>query len=243
MNILEHLYQRKIIPLELWGIDVSITNGILTMWLAGLLVFLFFYLGSRRPKLVPRGLQNLAEMFITFTRDEIASQIEGNSEDWLPLLVTIFAFILVNNLLGLIPGLGGSTTNINVTAALAIIVFVVVQAAGIYHLGITGYLKKYIPEGVPFFIVIFMIPVEIVSQLARPFSLAVRLFANMFAGHAVMLLLISMIFIFKSYILLPIPVIGNTAFLAFELFIAAIQAFVFTYLTAFYIATALEEEH
>jgi F-type H+-transporting ATPase subunit a len=139
--------------------------------------------------------------------------------------------------------MGGSTTNINVTAALAIIVFVTVQAAGIYHLGITGYLKKYIPEGVPFFIVIFMIPVEIVSQLARPFSLAVRLFANMFAGHAVMLLLISMIFIFRSYILLPIPVLGNTAFLAFELFIAAIQAFVFTYLSAFYIATALEEEH
>lgn len=243
MNILEHLYQRKIIPLELWGIDVSITNGILTMWLAGLMVFLFFYLGSRRPKLVPRGLQNLAEMFIAFTRDEIASQIEGNSEQWLPLLVTIFSFILVNNLLGLVPGLGGSTTNINVTAALAIIVFIIVQSAGIYHLGIAGYLKKYIPEGVPFFIVIFMIPVEIVSQLARPFSLAVRLFANMFAGHAVMLLLISMIFIFKSYILLPIPVIGNTAFLAFELFIAAIQAFVFTYLTAFYIATALEEEH
>jgi F-type H+-transporting ATPase subunit a len=243
MNILEHLYQHKIIPLQLWGIDVSITNGILTMWLALVLVFLFFYLGSRRPKLVPRGLQNLAEMFITFTRDEIASQIEGNSEKWLPFLVTIFAFILFNNLLGLIPGMGGSTTNINVTAALAIIVFVTVQAAGIYHLGITGYLKKYIPEGVPFFIVIFMIPVEIVSQLARPFSLAVRLFANMFAGHAVMLLLISMIFIFRSYILLPIPVLGNTAFLAFELFIAAIQAFVFTYLSAFYIATALEEEH
>jgi F-type H+-transporting ATPase subunit a len=243
MNILEHLYQKKIIPLELWGIDVSITNGILTMWLSILLVLLFFYLGSRRPKLVPRGLQNLAELFITFIRDEIGSQIKGNSDKWLPFLVAIFSFILANNLLGLIPVLGGSTTNINTTAALALIVFIVVQSAGLYQLGLVGYLKKYIPAGVPIFIAIFMIPVEIVSQLARPFSLAVRLFANMFAGHAIILLLISMIFIFKSYVLLPLPVLGNTAFLAFELFIAAIQAFVFTYLSAFYIATALEEEH
>jgi len=243
MNILEHLYQHKVIPLELWGIDVSITNGVITMWVALVLVFLFFWLASRKPKLVPGPLQNLAEMFITFTRDEIGSQIEIETEKWLPFLVTLFAFILVNNLLGLIPGMGGSTTNINTTAALAFIVFAIVQAAGLYHLGLRGYLKKYIPEGIPFFIVIFMIPVEIVSQLARPFSLAVRLFANMFAGHAVMLLLISMIFIFHNYIIIPIPVLGDLAFLAFELFIAAIQAFVFTYLTAFYIATAVEEEH
>ena len=106
-----------------------------------------------------------------------------------------------------------------------------------------AYLRKFVPEGVPFFITIFMIPVEIISQLARPFSLAVRLFANMYAGHAVMLLLISMIFIFQSYIVLPFPVMGDLAFLAFELFIAAVQAFVFTYLSAFYIATALEETH
>lgn len=243
MNILEHLNQHTVVPLELWGIDLSITNGIVTMWTALAIVFFFFLIASRKPRLVPRPLQNLAEIFITFTRDEIASQIEVEREKWLPFLVALFSFILVNNLLGLIPGMGGSTTNINTTAALAFIVFATVQAAGLYHLGLKGYLMKYIPQGVPFFIMIFMIPVEIVSQLARPFSLAVRLFANMFAGHAVMLLLISMIFIFRSYILIPVPVLGDMAFLAFELFIAAIQAFVFTYLTAFYIATAVEEEH
>ena len=243
MNILEHLYQKNVIPLQLWGMDLSITNGVLTLWLALAVVFLFFFLASRRLKMVPTGLQNLAEMLIDFTKAEIASQIEEGSEKWLPFLVAIFSFIFINNLLGLVPGLGGSTTNINTTAALAIIVFVVVQAAGIYKIGLAGYLKKYVPAGVPFFIAIFMIPVELISQMARPFSLAVRLFANMFAGHAVMLLIISMIIIFKSYILLPVPVLGNMAFLAFELFIAAIQAFVFTYLSAFYIATALEEEH
>lgn len=243
MNILEHIYQKQVLPLRLWGFDLSITNGVITMWLALVLIVLFFLLASRRMKMIPTGLQNLAEMFITFTRDEVASQIGGESDKWLPFLIAIFSFVLVSNLLGLIPGLGGSTTNINVTAALAIIVFIVVQLTAIWRHGLIGYVKQFIPPGVPFFVTIFMIPVELISQLARPFSLAVRLFANMFAGHAVMLLIISMIFIFKNYLLLPLPVLGNTAFLAFELFIAAIQAFIFTYLSAFYIASALETEH
>jgi F-type H+-transporting ATPase subunit a len=242
MNILEHIYQKNVIPLQLWGVDMTITNGVITMWLALAVIVLFFFLASRRMKMIPTGLQNLAEMFIAFTRDEIAAQIEGEGEKWLPFLVAIFSFILVSNLLGLVPGLSGPTTNINITAALAIIVFIVVQLTAVWRHGLLGYGKKFIPPGVPFFIAIFMIPVELISQLARPFSLAVRLFANMFAGHAVMLLIISMLFIFKSYLLLPIPVLGNTAFLAFELFIAAIQAFVFTYLSAFYIASALETE-
>jgi len=119
-------------------------------------------------------------------------------------------------------------------------VFIVVQAAGVYHHGLPGYLRSFVPEGVPLPIAVFMIPIEIVSQLARPFSLAIRLFANMFAGHAVMLVLISLIFLFKSYVILPLPVLGNTLILAFEIFVAFIQAFIFTYLSGLYIATALE---
>ena len=243
MNILEHLHQRVLVPLRLSGVDISITNGVVIMWAAVAIVFLFYYFASRRPKMVPGPLQNAAELFIVFTRDEIASQIEGQGEKWLPFLVTIFSFVLINNLLGLIPGIGGSTLNINTTASLAVIVLIVSQWTGIAKHGPVAYLRKFVPEGVPFFITIFMIPVEIISQLARPFSLAVRLFANMYAGHAVMLLLISMIFIFKSYFVLPFPVMGDLAFLTFEIFIAAVQAFVFTYLSAFYIATALEEVH
>jgi len=143
-------------------------------------------------------------------------------------------------LLGLVPLLAGPTTNINVTAALAIIVFLTVQVTGVVKHGPLGYLKSMIPSGVPLPIAVFLFPVEIVSQFAKPFSLAVRLFANMFAGHAVMLLIISLIFLFKSYLILPLPIIGNTAIMMFEIFVAFIQAFVFTYLSALYIATAQE---
>jgi F-type H+-transporting ATPase subunit a len=119
-------------------------------------------------------------------------------------------------------------------------VFVVVQTAGVAKKGLGGYLGSLVPPGLPVPIALFMIPIEIVSQLAKPFSLAVRLFANMFAGHAVMLMLLSLIFLFRSYLILPLPVIGNTVVLAFEIFVSFIQAFIFTYLTTLYIATAVE---
>lgn len=242
MNVLEHIYQKKLFPLELWGIDLTITNGVISLFLAAAVAFLFFFLASRRLKLVPGKLQNLAETMIVFLRDEVAEQIPQDREKWLPFLIAIFSFILACNLLGLIPDVSGATANINTTAALAGIVFIVVQLSGIRKHGIAGYFKSFFPSGVPLAIKIFMVPIEFVCQLAKPFSLALRLFANMFAGHAVMLLIISLIFIFKSYLILPLPIVGNVAILLFEIFIAFIQAFVFTYLSALYIATALEGE-
>jgi F-type H+-transporting ATPase subunit a len=170
----------------------------------------------------------------------VGGQIGSEKEKWLPFIIAVFSFILANNLLGLIPGFSSATGNINTTAALALTVFAVVQVTGFVKHGLFGYLKSLLPQGVPLPLAIFMIPIELASQLAKPFSLAIRLFANMFAGHAIMLMLISLIFIFKSYLILPLPVLGNTAVLAFEIFVAFIQAFIFTYLSALYIATALE---
>ena len=240
MNVLEHLTQRPIYPFGLGGVDLTITNGVITVWLSMLLVFLFFVIVSRNLKMVPGKWQNLAEIIVLFLSSEVTAQIPRDRDKWLPFIVAIFSFILANNLLGLIPGMSSATGNINTTAALAVTVFIVVQAAGVYHHGLPGYLRSFVPEGVPLPIAVFMIPIEIVSQLARPFSLAIRLFANMFAGHAVMLVLISLIFLFKSYVILPLPVLGNTLILAFEIFVAFIQAFIFTYLSGLYIATALE---
>jgi F-type H+-transporting ATPase subunit a len=241
MNVLEHLYRQQVVlPLQLFGVDLSITGPVLTLWLAVIMVFWFYFAAARSLKPVPGRLQNLAEVLIVFLRDEVLVQLGRERDRWLPFLVAIFSFILVNNLLGLIPGLSASTANINVTAALAVIVFLVVQASGIVRHGPLGYFRSFIPPGVPLIISFFMMPVELVSQLAKPFSLALRLFANMFAGHAVMLLIISLIFIFKSYLIAPLPVLGNTMILIFEIFICFIQAFVFTYLSALYIATAQE---
>jgi len=240
MNIFEHLSQQVIYPLHFLGLDLSITNGVFTLWLAGALAVLLFSLVSRRLTLVPGKLQNTAEVLVVFLKEEVASQIGEDRDQWLMFLISVFSFILLNNLLGLIPGVSAATANINVTATLAIIVFLVVQGANMKKHGPVGYFKSFVPPGIPLIITFFMIPVELVSQLAKPFSLALRLFANMFAGHAVMLLIISLIFIFKNYFIIPLPVIGNVAILLFEIFVAFIQAFVFTYLSALYIATALE---
>jgi F-type H+-transporting ATPase subunit a len=100
-----------------------------------------------------------------------------------------------------------------------------------------------LPQGVPVFLALFLFPVELIGQIAKPFSLAVRLFANMFAGHAIILTLISMIFIFKSYLVAPFPVLGNVAIMAFEVFVSFIQAFIFAFLSSNYIIGALSKEH
>ncbi|MCX5726388.1 MAG: F0F1 ATP synthase subunit A [Candidatus Saganbacteria bacterium] len=241
MNILEHIGQRTLLPLSLWGIDISVSNGVIMIWLAVAASFFFFFFASRRPSLVPGKLQNMAEMGILFLRDEVLSEIPEDREKWLPFIVALFSFILFNNLLGLVPGMSGATANINTTAALAIIVFIVVQFAGIIKQGISGYFRSFLPRGIPLPVMIFMIPIEFISQLARPFSLSVRLFANMYAGHAVTLMLLSLIFLFRSYLIIPLPVIGSALILAFEIFVAAIQAFIFTYLSALYIGLALSE--
>jgi F-type H+-transporting ATPase subunit a len=119
-------------------------------------------------------------------------------------------------------------------------VFIIVQSTGIYKHGFIGYFKNILPDSVPLPILIFMVPLEIISQLAKPFSLAMRLFANMFAGHAVMICFLSLIIIFKSYFIAPFPLVGNIIFSMFEILIAFIQAFIFTFLTSLYISAAQE---
>lgn len=243
MNILEHLKQTKIFGLNILGIDVSITNGALTMFLAGALVFVFFLIVGRRAKLIPSPVQSIAEYLIGFVSEEMLGPLRGRGEIFLPFLVTIFSFIFVCNLMGIIPGLLPPTSNINVTATLAAIVFLTTHAVGIGKHGLFGYLKNIVPAGLPLPVAIFLFPIEIVAQMARPFSLAIRLFANMFAGHTVILVLISLIFVFKNYLVVPFPVIGGVAILSFEIFVAAIQAFIFTYLSSSYIVGALQEGH
>lgn len=240
MNVIEHLNQKVVYPLRFGGVDLSITNGVISMLLAVFLVAVFFLLVSRQLRPVPGKMQNLAEVIILFIRDEIGGQLGDTRDRWLPFLAAIFTFIATCNLIGLVPGVASATGNINTTAALALIIFVVVQIVGVREHGFLPYLKSFVPAGVPLPIAIFMVPIELISALAKPFSLAMRLFANMFAGHAVMFLIVSMIFLFRSWLVVPLPVVGNTVFLAFEIFIAFIQAFVFTYLSALYIATAQE---
>lgn len=252
MNLMEHLQPHVIIPLKFGGFDISITNAVISMWVACILVFLTLTLAGRVGRLIPRGLQNLMESLVNFARQSLIQEILGEEGmKWFPFIATLFFFILFCNLLGLVPKMFTVTSNINVTASLAIVVFICTQGAGIVKHGLLGYCKTFIPKGMPrgiagIVLIGFMILVEIISQLARPFSLAVRLFANMTAGHMVILVFISMIFMFQgviTYFVTPISVVMAVVMMAFEIFVSLLQAFIFAILASIYISLAVHPEH
>ncbi|HYA90492.1 MAG TPA: F0F1 ATP synthase subunit A [Thermodesulfobacteriota bacterium] len=252
MNLMEHLQPHVIIPLKIGGIDISITNAVVSIWIAGVLVFLTLTLAGRIGRLIPRGLQNLMESLVNFARQSLIQEILGEEGmKWFPFIATLFFFILFCNLLGLVPKMFTATSNINVTASLAAIVFICTQGAGIVRHGLLGYCKTFVPKGMPRGImgkvlIGFMIIVEIISQLARPFSLAVRLFANMTAGHMVILVFISMIFMFQgivAYFVTPVSVVMAVVMMAFEIFVSLLQAFIFAILASIYISLAVHPEH
>src|SRR3989339_230870 len=242
MNIFSHLSDRIIVPLKIAGIDISITNEIIVMWVAIFFIILFFYFGSKKTSIIPNRFQNLVEMYVLTLWENIEPIVQSRA--WLPFFCGLFSLILFCNLLGGIPGIVPPTVNINFTATLALCIFLITQIVGIKQNGIKKYFLSFVPLDVPFWILVFIVPMEILSQLIRPFSLSIRLFANIFAGHAVTLTIIGLIFVFKSYWVLPGSLIGHVFISAFEVFVAFIQAFIFTFLSAFYIGSSLNlEEH
>ena len=253
MNLMEHLQPHVLIPLNIGGLDVSITNAVLTIWVACALVFLTMTLAGRMGKLVPKGLQNMMESLVSFAKNTLVVEIMG--EDglvWFPFIATLFFFILFCDLLGLVPKMFTPTSNINVTATLAVIVFFCSQGAGILKHGIGGYCSTFVPKGMPggiagLVLKGFMIIIEIISMFARPFSLAVRLFANMTAGHLVIMVFISMIFMFQGTIIkifiTPTSVVMAVVMMAFEIFVSVLQAFIFAILASIYISLAVHPEH
>jgi len=253
MNLMEHLQPHVVIPLKIGNIDISITNAVISMWVACVLVFLTLTLAGRIGRLIPRGLQNLMESLVSFVKQSLIHEILGEEGmSWFPFIATLFFFILFCNLLGLIPKMFTATSNINVTASLAAVVFICTQGAGIAKHGLMGYGKTFIPKGMPRgimgkILIGFMIIVEMISQLARPFSLAVRLFANMTAGHMVILVFLSMIFMFQGVFakifVTPMSVVMAVVMMAFEIFVSLLQAFIFAILASIYISLAVHPEH
>lgn len=241
---LHHFEIHPIVEFHLGGLDLSITQPVLWMLIATTLTFGLLTFVAATLQRYPKGLQNFIEMIVNFLRQELVVNVIGEEgKGWFPVVATLFLFILSCNLLGLIPGSFTATSNINVTAALAILVFLMVQGAGIKKYGFVGYFKAFIPSGVPTWILPVMLPIEFISLFAKPFSLAVRLFANMMAGHMVILVFLSMIILFKSVIITPLPLIGVVIMYAFEIFVALIQAYIFAVLTASYLSDALHMEH
>lgn len=243
--ILHHVLDEKLLPIKLFGLDLSITKHILMMWIAsGVLVYVFYRL-FRAPQLVPRGLANALEAIIVFLRDEVIVPNMGKhaAHLYLPYLLSVFFFILTCNLLGLIPFCATATGNVNVTAALAIMSLVMIQIGGIREHGLKHHLLNLVPHGIPTWLLPIMIPVEIMGQFTKPFALCIRLFANMTAGHIVILAFISMIFILKSIFIAPVSIFFALFINLLELFVAFLQAYIFTMLTALFMGMSIHPQH
>lgn len=224
--------------------DMSITKHVVFLWVAAALLILLTVVVARKNarRDVPRGFGNLLEVLIVFVRDEIVMPNMGTAGvKYLPYLLTTFFYILLMNLLGLIPYGASATGNVNVTAGLAIIAFVMIQAAAIRAQGLKHYLA-HLTGGVHWILWPIMIPIEILGLFTKPFALCIRLFANMTGGHIVLVSLIGLIFIFKSYIIAIAPASFVVAINFLELFVAVLQAYIFTMLTSLFMGLGMQAE-
>jgi len=235
-------------------LDLSWSRHLIFAILGGIIVLLIFTSLARKYKkgigreTAPKGVfQNLFESLILFVRDEIARPNLGDKADkFLPYLLSAFFFILTCNLMGLVPFSATATSNLMITAVLAMFTFTVTQLNG----SKTYWTHVLWPPGVPFFVKPILIPVEILGLFTKPFALAIRLFANMTAGHLVVLSLIGLIFSFKTvfspttaYMVSPVSVAFSLFIYVLELLVAFIQAYIFTMLSALFIGMAVEEHH
>ncbi|HSL70909.1 MAG TPA: F0F1 ATP synthase subunit A [Longimicrobiales bacterium] len=234
-------------------LDFSITKHVLFMMISAVLVAIIVIWAGRDAKRQhmsgavrgPRGTTNVVEAFILFLRDEVALRNIGHGgERYVPYVVTVFFFILFCNLLGLLPWGASPTGNISVTATLALLTFIIVEVSGMGALGAGGYARTifYVPPGLPawmkpIMLVIFT-PVEIIGKLTKPFALTIRLYANMTAGHAVVLAFTGMLVlagIAGTIYIAPAPILMAIGILVLEIFVAFLQAYIFAMLSSVFI--------
>ncbi|HVP68090.1 MAG TPA: F0F1 ATP synthase subunit A [Anaeromyxobacteraceae bacterium] len=222
-------------------IDLTPTKHLVMLWAGALLLLAAMLFATSKRSIVPRGLYNFFEMLVQFVRDiAIANIGKADADRFTPYLCTAFFFILFVNLLGLIPFMATATANVSVTVALALFTFVITQYAAIKAQGIGGYLK-HLTGGVPpslAWLWPIMIPVEFLGLFTKPFALTVRLFANMVAGHFVILALLGLIFSISIFVA-PVSVALALAIFMLELFVAFVQAYIFTMLSALFIGAGL----
>ncbi|HAA73952.1 TPA: ATP synthase F0 subunit A [Candidatus Latescibacteria bacterium] len=231
--------------LELFGFDISITRHVFFMWLAALILIISFFVSTRRRGIVPSGFANAIEALVVFIRDEVAKPNIGEKDHrrYMPYLLTVFFFILTCNFLGLVPWGSTATANVSVTAGLALCTFLMTQIAGMIHNGVFSYWKNLVPHGLPLPVTLILIPIEIIGLFSKPFALCIRLFANMTAGHVIILAILGLIFTFKAYAVAAVAVPFTLAIYLLECFVALVQAYVFTTLSAVFIGMAVHQEH
>jgi F-type H+-transporting ATPase subunit a len=253
------------VSIHLGPLDMSINKAVVYLWVgAALTVLVGVWVMRFGLSLRPGRRQTVGEGLYEAIQGQI---VEGSLPSkgistWFPYVASLFLFIWVLNLVGFIPlpisdehfhvagvelptwGIYAATANLSVTLALALITFLATHEEGIRHNGVVRYFKSWVPQGAPKPLLALIVPLEVISQFMRLISLSVRLFANMLAGHMLILVMLGLIFIFESYVIAIIAVPVATAVYAFEVaIVVTIQAFVFALLSAIYIGGAIEPEH
>lgn len=239
------LLPRIEVPIGSYTLDLSITRHLVIMWFAAVVLVLMVSLAARRRSLVPRGFYSIIEVIVTFIREELAQKNFGKEEAdrWVPFLSTAFFFIFILNLFGLVPYSATATGNLAVTAGLALVTFALTLYAGMKAQGFFGYWAGIVPQGVPAWLYPIMVPVELLGLLTKPFALAVRLFANMTAGGFVIYFLIGLIFMLgegMAPVVAPVSVAFATAMFLLKIFVALLQAYIFTMLSALFIGMSAQ---
>jgi len=227
--------------ISLGNVDISFTNASLFMIISALTIISVFFVGTRRKAIIPTKIQLLTELSYTLVSKMISDTAGSKAKPYFPFVFSLFMFVLFCNMLGMLPYSFTVTSHIIVTFALAAVIFVGVTIIGFVNHGV-GYLKLFIPSGVPVFLLPLIVIIEIISYLSRPVSLSVRLFANMMAGH-------TMLKVFGGFVI-SLGIIGGwlplsftVALIGLEILIAFLQAYVFAILTCIYLNDALNLNH
>ncbi len=246
--LIHHIGDTPLIRFSLWGIDLSITKHVVTMWLVcGILCAILFTAASKFSSNSlerPSRLMSLVEIFVNFIRDDIAKPFVGkNYRKFLPFFCTQFLFILFCNLFGLFPFGKTITANLAVTMGLALVTFIITQIYGMSRQGIIRYWKHLVPNGVPIILLPIIVLNEFIGLFTKPFALMIRLFANMLGGHIILLVLLYLIIMFQRTTIGIGAVPMSVAVGLLDIFQCILQAYIFTFLSAIYIGMAGSEAH
>ena len=237
LHPLEQFAIARIVPIHIGSIDISYTNAALMMTIAIALVTALTVLATRRAALVPGRWQSVAEMLYEFVADMVDTNIGRDGREFFPFIFTLFTFILFANLLGMIPYSYTTTSQIIVTFALAAVVFILVTLVGIIRHGF-HFLSLFVPHGVPKILLLLLVPIELLSYCIRPFTLSIRLFANMLAGHTMLAIFAG--FAVSVGVLAFVPVGIDVLLVGLEFLVAVLQAYVFAILTCLYLGEAIQ---
>ena len=227
---------------HLFGIDASITNSSMVMIAAIAVLALFYALAMRKRATVPGRVQSLAEVMYQFVHNIVDENVGHNAGlKYFPFIFTLFLFILAMNLMGLLPYSFAPTSHIIVTFAMGATTFLAITVIGMVKQGPINFFKHFVPAGLPLWIAPLIFIIEIVSYLARPFSLSLRLAANMIAGHTLIHVIAGFVVPLGIFGILPVSFL--VFMMGLEVFVAILQAYIFTLLACMYLGEALAEEH